>query len=299
MTLRSLEIFESVARHGKMNDAAQELHIAQPTISQAVAELEKEYGVLLFDRLSKKLFITEIGKQFLEYAKTILRTAKEMEQCMANLSVHKTILLGATITVGKCVLVDLVKAFEARYPQTEIRVTIDNTTIIEALLLESKLDLALVEGNIKSTELAVTPAIPDSLVLVCHREHPFAAQQSVRMAELAGQPFILREEGSGTREIFMSRLREHGVQADVKWSCHGFDSILEAVLANQGLTVISARIAQPYAQADALRIVPIEGVAIDRNFSLVHHKTKYVGGTLAQLIDLILEGDFGVKKVSF
>lgn len=289
MTLRSLEIFESVARHGKMNEAAQALHIAQPTISQAIAELEKQYGVQLFDRLSKKLYITDAGKQFLEYAKSILRTAKEMEQCMANLAVHKTVLLGATITVGKCVLVDLVNAFEAKYPHTQIKVCIDNTTIIEEMLLASKLDMALVEGSIKSTELIVTPAIPDNLVLVCHPGHPLATQERVTLAALEAYPFVLREEGSGTREIFISALRRHNVHVEVKWSCHGFDSILEAVLAGQGLTVISQRIAQPYVDAHQLCIVPVEDLSMHRNFSLVHHKTKYVSDTLRNLIDLTMQ----------
>lgn len=183
MTLRSLEIFESVARPRQMSLAANELYIAQPTISQAIAELEREYGIQLFDRLSKKLFITQTGKQ-LEYAKIILSTAQEMEKAMGNLSVHNTILFGATISVGKCILTDIVKTLEALYPNTTIKVTIDNTTIIENLLLESKLDLALVEGNIKSTERVVTPAIPDCLVLVCQKDHPLSRRDSINIKEL-------------------------------------------------------------------------------------------------------------------
>ncbi len=287
MTLRSLEIFESVARLGKMSLAANELYIAQPTISQAIAELEREYGIQLFDRLSKKLFITQTGKQFLEYAKIILSTAQEMEKAMGNLSVHNTILFGATISVGKCILTDIVKTFEALYPNTTIKVTIDNTTIIENLLLESKLDLALVEGNIKSTELMVTPAIPDCLVLVCQKDHPLSRRDSINIKELERYPFILREEGSGTRETFTNALREHNVHIDVKWSCHGFDSIMEAVLANQGMTVISRRIAEPFVSEGKLCIVQIEGIQMNRSFSLVHHKTKYMNDTMRNLINLI------------
>lgn len=289
MTIRSLEIFECVARHGKMSAAAGELYIAQPTISKAIAELEKEYGVQLFDRLSKKLFITKAGEQLLAYAQNILRTAGELEKSMANLSTHKTILLGATMTVGKCVLVDIVKSFEERYPHTRIEVTIDNTTVIEEMLLASKLDIALVEGDIKSAELKVTHAISDSLVLVCSAEHPLAGVDGVDIHALASYPFILREEGSGTRETFMKELQANDVHIHVKWSCHGFDALLEAVLANQGLTVISRRIAEPYVLENKLCIVPLNGVEINRSFNLVYHKTKYIGDALKNLMELILQ----------
>ena len=287
MTLRSLEIFESVARLGKMSDAANELFIAQPTISQAIIELEKEFGVLLFERLSKKLFITKEGMQFLEYAKEILSSAKELEKCMLHISSHKTILLGATITVGKCILVDIVKNFENMNTDTKINVIIDNTTIIEDLLLSSKLDIALVEGNIKSKDLISIPAIPDKLVFVCHHNHLLAGRESITVQDLHNHDFILREEGSGTREIFINKLKEFDININVKWSSHGFDSIIEALLANQGITVISERIAKPYVNNGTLKIIEIQDFDINRNFSLVYHKNKFISKQITDLINII------------
>lgn len=288
MTIRSLEIFECVARHGKMSQAADELYIAQPTISKAVSELEKEYGVQLFDRLNKKLYITKEGEQLLVYAQQLLSLVGEMKKNMVNLSVHKTILLGATMTVGKCVLVDIINSFEEEHLNTQIQVTIDNTTVIEKLLLSSKLDIALVEGDIQSTDLKVMSAISDHLVLLCSTKHPLAHREVVRLDELASYPFILREEGSGTRELFMNELRKNKIQIYIKWSCHGFDSLLEAVLANQGITVISERIAKEYILENKLCLVPVKGLPLNRSFSLVHHKTKHLGRALEDLIELIL-----------
>lgn len=289
MTIRSLEIFECVARHGKMSAAAEALYIAQPTISKAIAELEKEYGVQLFDRLSKKLFITEAGRHLLGYAQEVLRSAEALEKGMANLAEHKTVLLGATMTVGKCVLVDIVKSFETKSPDVQVSVTIDNTRVIEEMLLQSQLDLALVEGHIKSPELKVVQAMKDSLVLVCHPAHPLAVKKSVPVQTLSAYPFILREEGSGTRESFMDVLHAYDVRVPVKWSCHGFDAILQAVLANQGLTVISQRIAAPYAEQGTLKILPVTGIKMQRSFNLVYHKTKYISPALNMLMQGILE----------
>ena len=289
MTLRSLEIFAAVAKSGKMSDAANKLHIAQPTISQAIAELEKEYGILLFNRLSRKLYITDAGRQLLAYAQSILTLVSEMEQQMKNLAAHQTVLLGATITVGQSVLADIVKRFEETYPHISIAVTIDNTATIENLLLQSRLDIGLVEGKIRSKELEIIPAIPDELVLVCNPRHEFAQRPFVVLAELGAQPFILREAGSGTRELFEEKILQENIRLKPKWTCHGSDSIMQALLANQGLTVISRRLVEPYVRDGRLCIVPIKDTQIRRNFSIVYHKTKFISDTLEKLISFMLQ----------
>ncbi len=289
MTLRSLEIFVAVAESGKMSDAANTLHIAQPTISQAISELEKEYGILLFDRLSRKLYITEAGLQLLSYARNILTLSSEMEKQMINLSAVKTILLGATITVGKCVLVDIVKRFEEANPNIKIVVSIENTATIESMLLRSQLDIGFVEGHIRSTELMITPAIPDELVLVCHRDHTLSTKESVSLLDISCHPFILREVGSGTRELFEEKIRQENIQITPKWTCHGSDSIIEALLANQGITVISRRLVESYVKDGSLCIVPIKNIQIHRNFSIVYHKNKFISNALDSLIQFILQ----------
>ncbi|MGL5694438.1 MAG: LysR family transcriptional regulator [Peptostreptococcaceae bacterium] len=287
MTIRSLEIFVSVVKCGKMSEASKQLHISQPTISQAINELEKEYDVLLFNRLSKKLYLTDAGRQLLNYAQSILSLCNEMNKTMFDWSNHKAITLGATMTVGKCVLVDIIKKFEEAYPGIKIQVTIDNTETIEQLLLDSKIDIALVEGTIKSNELIINPIIPDSLVLVCHQDHTLANRNYVHINELSNYSFILREKGSGTREVFESHLSRNHVDINVKWNCHGSDSIVEAVLANQGITVISKRLIESYVESGHLKIVPIKDIVIDRNFSLVYHKTKYLTNHLQEFINYI------------
>lgn len=288
MTLRSLEIFECVARHSKMRAAATELFIAQPTISQTILELEKEYGVKLFERLSKKLYITDAGRHLLIYAKTILQTASEMERSMKDLVINRTINMGATMTVGRCVAIDIVNLYEQKYSNTKINVTIDNTVVIEQMLLSSSLDIALVEGEIKSPELLVTPAMTDELIFVCNPENQLANSESVELCDLSNVPFILREEGSGTRQTLLSLLRKHNININVKWSCHGFDAIIEAVLANQGVTVISKRIVLPLLKKKKLKEITINDVKLNRNFSLVYHKTKHIDAGTQALIDLIL-----------
>lgn len=287
MTIRSLEIFVSVVKYGKMSEASKQLHISQPTISQAINELEKEYDVLLFNRLSKKLYLTDAGRQLLNYAQNIINLCNEMNKTMIDCSTHKVITLGATMTVGKCILVNIIKDFEKLNPGIKVNVTIDNTETIEQLLLSSQIDIAIVEGTIKSNELIINPIIPDSLVLVCHNSNPLAKSDYINIHELSNYPFILREKGSGTREIFENHLNKNNVDINVKWNCHGSDSIVEAVLANQGITVISKRLISSYVENGELKIIPIKDVIMDRNFSMVYHKTKYLTNNLLEFINFI------------
>lgn len=287
MTLRSLEIFVAVVKYKKMCEASKHLHISQPTISQAINELESEYNVLLFNRLSKKLYITDAGKKLYEFAQNILSLRDEMEKSMINMSTDKIITLGATMTVGRCVLVDIIKNFENEYSNIKINVIIDNTVTIEQMILNGEIDIALIEGTIKSSELLSTPIIPDSLVLVCHNEHPLANINSIDIKELSAYQFILREEGSGTREVFEQHLKNNNVNINIKWSCHGSDSIVEAVLANQGLTVISKRLVDSYVYDSILNIVNINNIQMDRHFSLVYHKTKYLSSYIKDFINYI------------
>lgn len=287
MTLRHMQIFVAVAECKNMSQAARRLYIAQPTVSQAIGEIEAFYGCRLFERLNKKLYITEAGERLLPYAQNLVSLSDEMHRVMDLGSRRKIIKVGATITVGTCVLAETVNRVEAAHPDMGIEVLVDNTAQIESRLLDGRLDLALVEGQVKSADLLVKPVIRDELVLVCGPAHPFAALQSVAPEALAGEAFVLRESGSGTRESFDRFAEERRLSVYVKWVCHSSDAILSAVESGQGLSVISRRLVALSGKADRLHIVPMEGAALFRWFSLVYHKNKFLSEPLCHFIDAV------------
>lgn len=288
MTIRHLKIFIAVADTGKMSTAAKNLYIAQPTVSQVIAEIEENYGVRLFERLSKKLYITESGERLLRYARHIVALFDEMERSLRNSSNPIVLRVGATITVGTCVLTSIINRFEEEHPHIQTQVVVDNTHVIEEMLLNSSLDLALVEGVINSEELRVTPVIRDELVLVCDTAHPFASRESILAEELEGQPFILREKGSGTRAKFEEYLRSRDISIYPKWTCYSADSILNAVEGGQGLTVISQMLVEQRVREGRLCIIPIRDAVFHRAFSLVYHKNKFLSDPLKLLMDTLL-----------
>lgn len=285
MTLRHLRIFVAVADSGKMSLAAKQLYLSQPTVSQAVAELEEHYGSRFFERLNKKLYITEAGQQLLDYARHILALADEMELQLQYSSKHRALKVGATITVGICVLTDVINAFEAGHPHLKVEAYVDNTSVIEHMLLRSELDLGLVEGQVKSPDLRQEPFMQDELVLVCGPGHPLWGRERVSAAELQDESFVLRERGSGTRELFMNYLAERGVSVYEKWECHSSASIKSAVMGGQGLSVISRRLVEREIAEKKLYPLALQEVVLMRPFSLIYHKNKYLSAPLQALME--------------
>lgn len=290
MTFRHLKIFIAVAQSGSMSAAARELYIAQPTVSQVIAEIENEYGIRLFERLSRRLYITREGRQLLDYARHITALFDEMERDLRYASRNRTIRVGATITVGSCVLPELAARFEAENPSDTVEVLVDNTRVIEEKILSSELDFGLVEGEVSEPDLISRPVMEDELVLICAEGHPFPGRDSVRMADLDGEAFVLREPGSGTREQFESELDRRGIRIRTKWICHSADSILEAVARGQGISVISRRIAEQALPIKKLRILSMQDTELSRTFNLVYHRNKFLSEPIQAFFQLLTAG---------
>ena len=200
MTIRHLRIFIEVVDSGKMSTAASRLFFTAYG-SQAIKELEdivEDSCLIGF----QKLYITEKGQRLLSYARNVVKQFDDMEEMMIQDSHVKKIKIGATNTVGNCILGDVINAFKEINPQTEIYSYVNNTKNIEEKLLRSELDIAIIEGRVKSPDLISIPELNDFLVLICSARHPFAKKKIVKLEDLKNESFAMREQGSGTRELF-------------------------------------------------------------------------------------------------
>lgn len=278
-----------------MSRAASKFYISQPTVSQTIAELESHYGAPLFERLSKKLYITDFGKSLLYQARQVVASFDDLEKNMLTANGKEQIRFGATVTVGTCVINDIIDMINKTNPNIEVTVHINNTAVIEEMLINNELDIALVEGNVKSGVINTTPIIEDMLVLVCSSKHPFAKRESVCVSELEHEKFIVREKGSGTRELFESYMKNVNATINVSWECNNSEAIKNAVLANRGLSVISARLVEKEILNGLVHIVPIKECenykdsVLKRNFTLAIHKNKFISPALASVIDAVNE----------
>ncbi|MGE5632209.1 MAG: LysR family transcriptional regulator [Caulobacteraceae bacterium] len=286
MTLRHLVVFVCVCDTGSMTAAAERLYMSQPSVSQAVSELERYYNIRLFERLGRKLYITEAGKRMLTYAHHIIHLYREAENEMKEVGNNGTIRVGASVTVGTCILSEIIKKFLGQHSGVKIIPTVDNTKVIEQMLLLDQADLGLVEGTVHSKDLVAEPFMEDELVLICSTDHEWAKRDWVEMHELAGQEFFVREEGSGTRELFESVM----VSNNINWSISGVynnsETIKNSVAAGLGISVISRMSVKNELRSEKLSLVKINGLRFGRHFSIVYHKNKFITPVMQYLIEL-------------
>ena len=288
MTLRHLNIFITVCESMNMTEAAASLFMSQSAVSQAVSELEKHYGVKLFDRLSRRLYITPAGDKLRNYALHMIRMNADIEKDMKALSISGPLRLGASVTVAAAVLPTLVGTFQKTYSKTDIEVLEDNTAQTEKALLGDKIDIGLVEGEITSPYIYSKSFMDDELVLICGEGHRFVTKGVIQPRELENENFIIREYGSGTRKMFENRMELHGISWRAGWTCNNADSIKAAVAAGIGVSVISKMAVAKEVKAGELFMKKIEGMQFDREFKIVYHKNKYLTKTMCDFIEFCL-----------
>lgn len=287
MTLRHLKIFVEVARTGKMSSAAQNCFISQPTVSQAIRELEEHYQVRLFERLSKKLFITSEGKMLLTHAIRTLEQYRLLEEAMSGIDSKTTLRIGATITIGTCLLSNVINDLKQHIDALSIYSFVGNTCSIEEKLLKSELDVGIVEGIVESPDLICTPIAADYLVLAAGHEHPLAHKTNLHITDLKDQNFVLRESGSGTRKLFTDYMAKINIPFNIVCEAGCPETIKRAVLYNNCLTALSVRLVETELKNNLLKIYLNTENDWNRSFYLVYHKDKYVTEAMLALKDII------------
>ncbi len=288
MTIRHLKIFITVAETGNMSLAARQLFLTQPTISQTIRELEEHYGTLLFERLSKRLYITEEGRHLLKLAKDTLRSFDNLELQMQSEAKIEHFRIGASVTVGSCLLPSLLEDFLKRRPHVDLISFIGNTHAIEEKLLRADLDVGVVEGIVKSPDLISIPMVEDYLVLAFRSDHAFAALDSFSPSDLEGLDFVMREKGSGTRELFENYLRASHTQIKCRIEAPFPEAMVNAILYNHCMAVISVRLIEKELQKGTVCMLRHPENAWNRTFNLVYHKDKIITDSMLLIRELLL-----------
>lgn len=283
MTIRHLRIFIEVAETGSMSTAARNCFISQPTVSQTIHELEKHYQVNLFERLSKRLYITPAGEQLLNYARKVLSQFDVLEANMEEFHTSDQLRIGATITVGACLLSSIINDIKTLHPQLNTYAYVANTSLIERKLLNSELDVALVEGIISSPDLISIPVVDDFLVLAMAKDHPLAAKKTVHLNDLSQYDFVMRERGSGTRKLFEDYLIQNNISYKIAWEATCLDAFKSAIMYNQCISAISIRLVEQEIKNGLIHVVKSSDSAWDRNFYMVYHKDKFISEPMRSL----------------
>lgn len=286
MTIRHLQIFIAVADTGKMRQAAEQLYISQPSVSQAIRELEEHYDVKLFERLNQRIYITESGKKLLSYARHIVASVEECEQMMKANRVHPLLRIGSSVSVGTAMIEGFLKDFARIDSTADVRVSVNNTATIEADVLANRLDLAIVEGNVESDELEKIVVGEDELYLVVGSTHPFYRHPKITVEMLDGQALISREDGSVDRNQFELFLRERGIHMEKKWTCTNVQAIINSVIAGYGIGILSSLLTQKELASKDLKVLQVKDVHMKRQLKLIYHRNKYLTEPMTKFIQI-------------
>lgn len=269
-----LETFITVAEIKSFTKASEILNITQPAVSQHIKFLEEYYGVIFIKKYGRSIKLTEEGQILYKYAKELDSINRSLEAELRNQdSINKTYNVGASMTVGGYVLPFILAEYKSCFKNIDILLQVNNTEEIINKLLNRKIDLALIEGNFDKEKFKYTKYKDDELVLVVSNIHAFSKLKYVKMEDILKGQLILREKGSGTREIFENKVLEMGY--DLKtfkpyMELGSISAIKSLVEANLGYSIISKETVKKEVEAGKVKIVKIKGIKILREFNFVY-----------------------------
>ena len=287
MKLRHLNIFITVCEHQNMTRAAKALYLSQPSVSQAISELENFYDVKLFERLNRRLYITSAGEKLLYYARLISNLAEQAKKELSEFGISGSLRVGASLTIGAYLLPKLIATFSEQMPTIELFTAVDNTNVIERMILKDEIDVGLVEGPVHSHDIIERYIQTDHLVLIASPKHPISQKSIITVADLQGLKFIVREAGSGTRFIFENAMQAAGISWEIAGWYHTTETIKQAVRANLGLAVVPQISIEEDLKMGWIIPLDVQGIKLTRNFNFIYHKQKFFTPAMDHLISLI------------
>jgi DNA-binding transcriptional LysR family regulator len=274
LQLSHLTTFRQLVSDGNFTRASESLAISQPAVTQQIHAVERHFGVKLVEIVGRRMHLTDAGTFFAEHAERVLEVTAALERDMRAYAGAERgeLRLGATVTIGSYGLAGIVAQFVRSHPRITLTVRVENTQRIAQAVLDGALSLALVEGPVDDPALEIQPYQDDVLELVVSCDHPFARAKRVRVADLAGEAFVARELGSGTRDLFESVLRSAGIEPRVVLALPTGEGIVQAVEAGVGIAIISSLVTQAAVERGRLRRIALPKLDFRRSFKLVRRK---------------------------
>lgn len=275
-SFRQLEVFLAAAHFQNITRAADSLAMSQSAASSALKELESQFDIQLFDRVGKRLQLNELGRLYRPKVESVLAQARELEQAFSKHSEVGALKVGATLTIGNYLAVGVMAQYMNTPTRPRVSLEVANTSTIARRVKDFELDIGLIEGELQSSELEMIPWREDELVVFCSPTHPLASKGKLTDDDLREATWIMREQGSGTRQSFERGM--HGLLPDlnVLLELEHTEAIKRAVEADLGIGCLSQVVL-----VDAFRrgsLVPLEVPEhrrFDRQFYFILHKQKY------------------------
>lgn len=294
LNYHQLHIFYNVAQRGSFSAAAQALHMTQPAVTMQIQSLEDYFGVKLLVRSTKRIDLTEAGRALLPFAEKSVELIRETEQAMSRYTsmLQGRLQLGSSLTIGEYMLPRLLAPFGQRYPHISIMMKVTNTTQIIEEIVNHQLNFGLVEAPVQHPDMVSEPVMEDELKLIVPSAHPLADKSSITLEEVIAYPFVLREKGSGTRQVMEEELRRQGFhmeQIQTVMELGSTGAVKSAVEAGIGITIISPSSVKHEEALGLIKTLDIQGVAFKRMFYSIHLKSTLLPVTAVTFLTFLRE----------
>lgn len=277
----------TVYREESITRAAEKLHMTQPATSLAIREMEEYYHTKLFERSGRGIRVTSAGTRLYPSAARLLSLYDEMDAEMKNWDTSGKLRIGSSISIGSCILPQLINRFSKKYPELELYVKVDSSDVIEQNILENHLDFALIEGSVHSEKLNSSVFLDDELVPVCSRFHPLAGAEDIELDSLKKEHFLMREPNSGTRQLADSSFALKNFQIKPTWESTSTAALINAVSIGLGISILPKRMLEKQLRMHQIASFTIHDLDLKRHYSLIYHENKFVSPTMQEFFDML------------
>ncbi len=296
---QQLLVFVTVSEKGNFSRAAEELHMTQPAVSQYIQTLERTIGTKLLERTNKYVRLNKAGEIVYHHAKEILGLYTRMQSLVDDLTNHASgnLSIGASYTFGEYVLPHIIAYLREHYPLINPAISIGNTKEIETLVANHQLDVGIVEGTFKHEKLDMEPFSEDLMFVVVSPNHHLARKREIKISELESETWIVREEGSGTRESTDEMFQKFGLSPKKRMEFGSTQIIKESVEAGLGITLLSQWAIRKELTMHSLTTLKIKELPLKRKFSIVTKGDQFQTKATEVFIRLLKEKFSNLRKL--
>ncbi|MCX8030292.1 MAG: selenium metabolism-associated LysR family transcriptional regulator [Thermodesulfovibrionales bacterium] len=289
-----LKVFCTVAETKSFSKTSEIVHLTQPAVSLQIQALEEYYETKLFDRTSNTITLSPSGEVLYKYAKYILALYSAAEKEIAKITGHTkgNVTIGASTTIGNHILPNVIFDFKKKHPKVKMNIFIENTRKIMDLLNTGAIEFGLVEGEMSKYKVTLDPIIQDELFVIVPPSHPWAKRKVISIHEITKEPFIMREEGSGTRQVTEKYFSSKGVKLkdlNLTITIGSTESIKEAVESGMGISIVSKWVIRKEVKYGSLVPLSIKEGRLNRNFYLVMNKNAIISHAVTEFLTFLRE----------
>ncbi len=298
ITIRQFQIFEAAAQHLSYTRAAELLYLSQPAVSMQIKQLENEVQVPLFERIGKKLFLTEAGEELLIYARNILQQLTELDDVFNEIrGSEKGRLTIAVATTANYFSLKLLGEFYQRFSSTKISLDVTNRESLLKHLNDNTVDMVIMGQPPEGLDVEATSFLENALVVIAPKGHELITQKRIPLSVLQQETFIMREHGSGTRIAMERFFEQSGYSISSVMEMSSNEAINQAVEAGLGLGIVSLHTLEAGLSSERLHVLDVESFPIVRHWYLVHRRGKRLTTLMGAFKRLVIDETGTILKI--